>query len=99
MRRFDVAARTSSGRLVVIVQSDHLDDLDTRLVIPLLLLGTGGSPTTRLNPVLIVGGESYVLVTQHAAAIKTVQLGRAMDNVVEYRDEITSALDLLITGF
>lgn len=99
MRRLDVIVRGATGRYVVIVQSDHLSDLETRLVIPLLPLGTGGMPATRLNPILRVDGIDHVLVTQHAAALKTAQLGRVIENLSGYRDEITSALDLLITGF
>ena len=99
MRRFDIVPRTASGALTVVVQSDHMSDLDTRLVLPLMPLEKGGTPASRLNPVVMIDGAPYIVVTQHAAAIKTSQLGFSIGNLAAFRDEITTALDLLITGF
>jgi toxin CcdB len=99
MRRFDVVVRASTGKLVVIVQSDHLSELDTRLVVPLVPLGSGGDPASRLNPIFEIDGEPHIFVAQHAAALKTSQLGVIVGEIRAYRDEVTAALDLLITGF
>ncbi len=104
MAQFDVHQNRNEATkarypLLLDVQSDLLDPLVTRVVIPMV---PAASARTRsmdtLTPALKVGGKSFVLMTPQLAAISQRELGPAVGNVAEHRDKILAALDLLITG-
>lgn len=85
--------------LLVDAQVDLLDDLQTRLVIPLTKApALTKRPITRLTPSLVIDGEQYLLMTPQLAGIARSDLGPAVGNVAGQRSAIVSALDLLITG-
>ena len=46
------------------VQADLLDELKTRIVIPLIIKALAPIPAKRLNPSFEIEGEEHVLVTQ-----------------------------------
>ena len=94
--QFDVH-RFSKG-LVIDCQSDLLDHIASRLVVPLAHLAVAPSPVPRLNPVFRIDGEDYVMVTQSAAAVRTQQLGPVIASLAERSFEITGAIDVLISG-
>ena len=72
------------------VQSDIIDELNTRLVIPLFLLDeVNGRPARRLTPVL----------THEMASVRQSQLGEEVVSVQEHRQAIKNALDFLLDGF
>lgn len=100
MARFDLyrPRRANMGYLVD-VQADIVSHLDTRMVVP--LFPTDRSPTraSRLNPVLRVDDVNHALQTQWMASAPLASLGRPIGSVRDYRDEITGALDFLLTGF
>jgi toxin CcdB len=98
MARFDVHRRRDGGGYLLDCQADLLSDLSTRFVVPLLPPDTAPKPAVRLNPLLDVGGESHVMVTQFAAAVLKSELGERVDNRREDAEQIIGALDLLITG-
>lgn len=98
MARYDVYANPGGG-LVLDVQADVLDELKTRVVIPLLPLETAPKPAKRLNPVFEISGVRYVLVTQFLAAIPVSALTEPHSNLSERHDEIIAALDMLFHGF
>ncbi|NHA14189.1 CcdB family protein [Thioalkalivibrio sp. XN279] len=82
------------------VQSELLDELDTRLVAPLARLADLPSPPiTRLMPVLAVEGADYVMVTPQVAGIPRRLLGEHVADLSSQRHEIRAALDFLLTGF
>ena len=87
--------------LAIDVQTDFLSPRETRVLIP---LGTterfGAQAVDRLNPLIRVDGEDYVLRTDEIAAVPTRALGPVVENVeARHRDEITAALDFLFQGF
>lgn len=85
--------------LLVDVQANLLDELQTRLVIPLTKApALTKKPITRLTPPLNIGSEQYVLMTPQLAGIARSELGSAVGNVADQRSAIVAALDLLITG-
>src|ERR1044072_9470549 len=85
--------------LLVDVQADLLDDLQTRIVIPLTKVPTlTKKPIARLMPSIAVGGEQYLLMTPQLAGIARSELGSAVGNIADQRNAIVAALDLLITG-
>lgn len=79
------------------IQSDFLDALKTRLVIPAIKL-TEQKPITRLNPVFEFEQQQYLLVVQEMAAIPANNLGAKVAELEMLRSEILAAVDLLITG-
>jgi toxin CcdB len=97
MARFDVYV--AAGGLLVDVQTDYLDVLRTRLVIPLLAIGAAPIPARKLNPILVIGGERYSLQTHLLSAVTAKMLGRPIDNLDRYYDEITGAIGLIFNGF
>ena len=82
------------------VQSDIIDELNTRLVIPLFLLDeVSGRPARRLTPVLNVDGEDFLVMTHEMASVRHSQLGEEVVSVREQRQAIKNALDFLLDGF
>jgi toxin CcdB len=93
-------ARTKSVfPLLLDVQAGLLDDLHSRVVIPLTKLPAAlQKPLSRLTPVIKVDGVSHLLVTYQLAAISQSALGTPVADATEHRDAIVAALDLLLTG-
>jgi toxin CcdB len=86
--------------LLVDVQSDLLEDLQTRAVIPLSKAASlTRNPLSHLMPVLKLDGEAYVLMTPELAAVAQTDLGAATGSLAGQRDAILAALDFLLTGF
>ncbi|MBM0105708.1 CcdB family protein [Steroidobacter sp. S1-65] len=85
--------------LLLDVQAELLDGLQTRVVIPLTKATTLlKRPITRLTPPMEVNGERYLLMTPQLAGISRSELGVEVGDLAEQRTVIVSALDLLITG-
>ena len=81
------------------VQSDIIDELNTRMVIPLVPLATFiGRPAQRLNPVISVEGEKHLVLIQEMAAVRLAQLGEEVSDVQESRQLIKDAIDFLLDG-
>src|SRR6266702_3425261 len=100
MARFDLYQQpTAKAGYLVDVQSDVLSDLQTRAVLPLFPRENWQPVMARLNPIFDIDGEPHVLVTQSIATVPRRELGRKMGSLAQYHDEITIALDLLLTGF
>jgi toxin CcdB len=67
-QQFDVF-RTAGGVLVVVIQSDLLETMRTRVVAPLLPAGTAGRSMRGLNPEISFGEEMVVLMPQLLATL------------------------------
>jgi len=81
------------------VQSDLLDSLATRVVVPLCKPEVlRGKLAERLNPVFEVEGRKMVLLTPELAGVSRKALGEQIANLANRRDSIIAALDLVITG-
>ena len=81
------------------VQSDIIGELATRMVIPLFpLVAFTGRPAQRLNPVIIVEGDKYLVMSQDMAAVRLAQLGDEVTGVQESRQLIKDAIDFLFDG-
>ena len=96
MPQFDVH-RLAKG-LVVNCQSDLLEPIDSRLVVPLIPRANRAKSAERLNPVLKFRGEESVLLTQAAAAVRRSELGTVVGSLADRSFEVTGALDVLLTG-
>lgn len=81
------------------VQSDLLDPLATRVVVPLCKPETlKGKLAERLNPVFEVEGRTMAMLTPELAGVSRKILGERIGNLSDERRSIIAALDLLLTG-
>ena len=97
MAQFDVYHLLDGG-LVVDCQSDLLEEIGTRFVLPLMPPGDAPPPNPHLNPEMHVNGESLRLVPQFAMAIRTSELRLSVTSLAGRRDAIVRAIDALIGG-
>lgn len=82
------------------VQSDIIDALKTRLVIPLFPVSKLRSKQpVRLCPVLEIEGREYLVMTHEMASVRQTLLGGEVVNVEHHRKTIKDAIDFLIDGF
>ncbi|AXK42762.1 CcdB family protein [Erythrobacter aureus] len=98
MSRFDVFRMKDGGTLVVACQAGILDDLNTRVVIPLLPQSEAPKPARNLNPVFDFEGGRFVLMTQLLSAVKMRELGKKAGSLESEERAIINALDFLLTG-
>jgi toxin CcdB len=96
-QQFDVF-RMAGGVLVVVIQSDLLDAMRTRVVAPLLPAGTAGRPMRGLNPEIGFGEENLVLMPQLLATLTIAELGRPVGSIAHLRDTVTRAVNMLLSG-
>lgn len=97
MAQFDVH-RLKSGELVLDCQSNFLDILETRLVIPLVDPATVPDPLPRLHPLFDVEGERLLLATHWAGAVPLRDIGACVASLAQHDFTIGNALDFLLTG-
>lgn len=97
-RQYDIYRRPN-GTLVVDVQHTLLEDLATRVVVPLIIKTKGAPESRSLNPGVSFGGKDYFIGTQFLATATLAELGPNIGDIRHMRDEIIRALDLLFTGF
>lgn len=104
MAQFDVYSNPSRVTrdhypYIVDIQSPHLSELATRIVIPL-----GKSTSFRhqamkgLTPGVTFRGEDLLLVTPQIASIPAHNLQDPIGSLAYIRDQIVSALDFAVTG-
>jgi toxin CcdB len=95
--------RNASSRtypFLVDIQSDLLDELASRVVIPLARVPVlAKKPVSRLMPTVSFEGEAYLLMTPQLAAIALRELGSPVGTLAAQRDAIIAAMDFLLSGF
>ena len=103
MKRFDVCPATGAGvagrgRLVVVLQHEHLSQLGNVVVAPLFAHGELEA-IDRLRPIVVIDARPYVVAVDQLAALPTRQVGSPVANLESARYEIINALDFLFGGF
>jgi toxin CcdB len=101
LARFDLY-RVDDWRvpLMVDVQSDHLGEIASRVIIPLRRVSTVIEVALpRLKPVLRIEDQDYILVTTDLGAQPLHWLGQPVGNIAKHRDTITAAMDFLFQGY
>ena len=103
MAQFDVylnpnAATRKDIPYLLDVQSDLLDTLATRVVVPLVFAKEMGLAAKHLNPQFKIKGTAVVMSTAELAGISNRSLGNKIASLMNKRDEIIAALDLLFIG-
>jgi toxin CcdB len=105
MARFDVYANPgrhgTTTPYLLDVQSDLLDALDSRMVIPLRSLRhfPNVKLSSRLTPVLTIEGEDFLLETPKMGAVPRRMLKAPVTSLARAQDQITAALDFLFQGY
>ncbi len=81
------------------VQSDLLDDLNSRMVIPLSSLKTlNNTNAKKLCPIIDIEEGYFVLLTHQLTSVPRSILKKETTSLEKYRSEILGAIDLLLTG-
>lgn len=99
MARFDVYPNPGGAGYLLDVQSDLLDALNTRVVVPLLPVDQAPRAARHLNPAFEVENKPVVMVTQFLAAIPAIELKSPVCGLQSAQDEIRAALHFLFVGF
>jgi toxin CcdB len=85
--------------LLLDVQADFLEDLATRVVIPLAPQAASKSQKMdKLTPVVEVDGKHYVVVTPQLSSIAKKELGPIVADLAAERVDFINTLDFLLTG-
>jgi toxin CcdB len=86
--------------LLVDVQSDLLEPLNTRVVIPMTKApALARKPVSHLTPGVSFNGDRYVLMTPQLAGVGRAELGPHAGTLMAERQIILAAIDFLLTGF
>jgi len=81
------------------IQSDLLDPLATRVVVPLAPADPARSRSMEtLTPAIRVEGKDYLMITPQLAGVAARELGPVVANASADRVAIVAALDFLISG-
>ena len=99
MAKYDVYPNPDGPGYLLDVQADLLDDLNTRVVVPLFPVDTAPMPANRLNPLFAIEGTEVVMVTQFLASVPLSIPGNPVANLSKDFADITNALDMVFQGF
>lgn len=104
MAQFDVYANPNPETKRAIpylldVQADLLNNLTTRVVIPLYSAAAMSKAAKLLNPRFSIKRTTVVMSTAELAGLMVNRLGDKVCSLKEHRNEIIAALDFLFTGF
>lgn len=97
MAQFDVLRFEDAG-FVIDCQSNLLDHLSTRVVVPLVDPAVVPAPLRRLHPHFEIGEERFLMATHLIGAVPTSSLGSSAGSLASEYLTITNALDFLVTG-
>jgi toxin CcdB len=97
--RFDLHRAPQGSGYLLNLQHDLHAHLSTRVVAPLLPATEAPPPARGLNPQFALADGPHILFPQFMAAVPKRELGPAIGSLDAHRDDITRALDLLLTGF
>jgi toxin CcdB len=99
MARFEVFRNRDGGGYLLDVQNDILDQLNVRVVVPLMVPAAAPKPAHRLNPIFEVEGVMHLMVTQYISAIPVAELGTLAASLRARDNTINEALDMLFQDF
>lgn len=104
MKQFDLYENTdpescSRYPYFVDVQTDLLNDLNSRVVIPTAAIHDTVDFPKNLCPIVEIRNQKYVLLTHQITTVSASFLTKKEGSLLLNRSEIISALDFLLTGF
>ena len=103
MKQFDLYENPDSDShatypFFVDVQTDLLDDLNSRVVIPISPVQDEKTFPKNLCPIVEIRNEKYALLTHQITTVSASFLTRKEGSLLLDRTDIISALDFLLTG-
>jgi len=103
MAQYDVFPNPSRSRAdgipcVVVIQSELLDGLATRLVIPLAQPDAIDKVPTALCPSINVNGQRLHALAHYAAPLPAKLLRRPLANVAAQASALVGAMDAVLSG-
>ena len=99
MAQYDLYRMPNIDGFLLDLQSDLIDGLPTRVVVPLYPMEPGIRPVKRLHPTFQIEGRSYVMATHQVAAVPKAELSSPLTNLRGKYDDITRAIYMLFQGF
>jgi hypothetical protein len=102
VRQFEVLANPNPATVdhspfLVVLQSHHLDPLDTVFLAP--LIRDAKRAVTSLDIEVEFRGQRLFLAVAEAAGVPRTGFGRALGSVIEHEDAIRRAFERLLGGF
>ena len=103
MAQFDVYANPSESAAhgipyVVVVQSNLLDALATRMTIPLATVEFAKKSPEKLCPVVTVNGQRMHALAHYTAPLPTRKLRQVVGNLAPHASTLIAAMDAVISG-
>ena len=103
MAQFDVYANPSESAAhgipyVVVVQSDLLDALATRMTIPLATVEFAEKSPDKLCPVVTVNGQRLRALAHYTAPLPTRSLQQVVGNLAPQASTLIAAMDVVVSG-
>ena len=99
MAKYDVFANPDGEGYLLDVQANLLEDLTTRIVVPLVAQANAPRALKRLNPVFMIGGKQFVMFTHLIGTVGTSALTEPRLSLADLGDQVDAALDMLFRGF
>jgi toxin CcdB len=104
LSRYTVYANPDAGErrttpALVDVQNPYIDHLTTRVVIPLRQLRAFGPRSDRLNPLIRLGTDEWVLDTAALGAVPLVELRKVLGDLRHEHTNIQAAMDALFGAY
>ena len=98
--RNDNTGSSEGFPFLVDIQADLLEELGTRVVIPLTkAVELTSFPAQYLIPVVAFQGEPYALLTPQLAGVSRCELGPQAGSLADQERVISTAIDFLLRGF
>lgn len=103
MAQYDVFANPSRSAdsgipFVVVIQSNLLDALATRMTMPLAVPASEAKVPAALCPVITVKGQRLHALAHYAAPLPAKLLRKPVDNVAAQASALISAMDAVLSG-
>ena len=103
MAQFDVYANPSKSATqgipyVVVMQSDLLESLATRMTIPLASMEFADKAPDKLCPIVMLNGQRLRALAHYAAPLPTCSLRQIMGNLTPQASLLIAAMDVVISG-
>ena len=97
MKQFEIR-RLRSGDLVLLLQHDLLEGLNSLVVAPVVRMPSL-LPMQRLRPTFDVDSVRHVILTDRLAAVERSAIGTVVADARDVQDAVNLALDFLFKGF
>lgn len=103
MKQFDLYHNTDPDScqtypFFVDVQTDLLEQLTSRVVIPIAAANNAKSFPKNLCPIVEINNKNYALLSHQITTVSSTFLAKREGSLLLNRDDIISALDFLLTG-